>query len=331
MPDLIETLQARDIQTAILSQGNQSICTKFCQSDFLEYHKKSKNSEISCEFLAGNVLGNDYVFPFNTLKFELNSTRITSHSGSPYGGVCVNNSDPTLIKAIYMEIFEWFYTQYIGEVSFEVRLPPSILYDSVNAHEWALWSLGFQAEVVYLGRYFNGNVNRSYNRNRTRRISKLDRSRFKIENMSIPTPDGYQILTKNRQGRHSVSPLHSLADFLLIEELSPGTVSTLIVSHENYLCSIAITFQDTKFSTLQYLAGSECSFNCGSQDLLVDELITKNSNNKSLLLLGTSTNPETNHRELNHGLDLYKQSFGATTYSAHRLMLHKRIVNHLSP
>jgi len=323
MPELIESPRARTIQKVIFLQGGESICTKFCQSDFLDYHEKSPNSQVSPEFLVGNLAGNAYIFPFSTSKLETGSTRITSHSGSPYGGVCVNNSDPTLIRAIYVEIFEWFRNKHLEEVTFEIRLPPSILYESVSAHEWALWSLGFQPEVVYLGRYFDGNTKRTYNRNRSRRISKLDRTRFKLENMSIPTRDGYQVLSDNRLGRHSVSPLHSLTDLALIEEQYPGTVSTLLVSHENYSCAIAIIFQDMRFSTLQYLAGSECSFNCGSQDILVDELIMQNGITKNLLLLGTSTNPDANHRELNHGLDMYKKSFGAATYSAHRLVLHK--------
>ncbi len=84
---------------------------------------------------------------------------------------------------------------------------------------------------------------------------------------------------------------------------------------------MAIIFKDRSFNTLQYLAGSDCSFKCGSQDYLVDLLIQESKVSKQFLLMGTSTIPVDGHRELNEGLDAYKTSFGGLPYKSDRLVL----------
>ena len=321
MVDPVDSIAVVENQAKIFENGNNSICTNFCQATFLDYHSNSKDSKIVSQYLKGSIEGNDFVFPYNVQNTIDRGTKVFSHSGSPYGGLCIDSSSTRIIKLAYEEIIAWIKNNIKDRSSLEVRLPPAILSDYVSAHEWSLWSLGFQTEVMYLGRYFKFENNPDYNRNRKRRLSKLLTDSFDLERMSIPNEDAFEILIKNRLDRHSSLPIHTISDFEKIEELNPGVLATLLLSHEGNPCSVAIIFKDKNFNTLQYLAGSECSFNCGSQDYLVDLLIQESKISKQFLLMGTSTIPVDGHRELNDGLDAYKTSFGGLPYKSDRFVL----------
>ena len=263
------------------------------------------------------------VFPFNEKKGDFDSARLVSHSGSPYCGLCIDSSDPEILKSAYAGVLEWFEENRSNYSEIEVRLPPKILAESVSSHEWALWSLHFRVEAMYFGRYLNPKTPSAYNRNRRRRLSKLTVDNFNLKPMSTPSQVAYEILVKNRMDRHAARPIHSINDLELIEKANPGTLKTFLLCHGQVPCSTLVIFADAQFSTLQYLAGSECSFTCGSQDYLVDHVISEARETDRILLFGTSTIPTSDHRAINSGLDIYKQSFGGLPYTASRFTLRK--------
>ena len=93
------------------------------------------------------------------------------------------------------------------------------------------------------------------------------------------------------------------------------------LEHEGHICAAAIVFRDTGANILQYLGQSNCGYVMGSQDLVLSEIIKWSNAEDKPLLLGTSTRPETSHRELNSGLDSYKSSWGAKVYTSYRFTL----------
>jgi len=323
MLELGSKFDAQRIQQQISKSSTESICTQFCQTTFLDYHEESGDSSVLPEYLMGEESGIKFVFPFNEDKGSDDSARIVSHSGSPYSGLCIDSSDPEIIKSAYSRVFTWFEDSRPNFSEIEVRLPPKILAESVSSHEWALWSLAFGVEAMYFGRYLNPKTPSSYNRNRKRRLSKLTVNNFNLKTTSTPTQEAYEILVKNRMDRHAARPIHSIHDFKLIEDANPGTLKTLLLCHEKEPCSTVVIFADDDFSTIQYLAGSECSFTCGSQDYLVDRVISEARETGKILLFGTSTIPTSDHREINSGLDIYKHSFGGLPYTAGRFIKRK--------
>lgn len=324
MIDLVDKENAQKIQQQIVRSSSESICTQFCQKTFLDYHEKSRETGMLSEYLLGEVSGIKFVFPFNEKKDNFNSTRLISHGGSPYSGLCIDSSDPEIIKLAYAEVIEWFNKNRPSYSEIEVRLPPKILAESVNSHEWALWSLDFKIDALYLGRYLDPRIPSAYNRNRRRRLSKLSVENFNVKTMTTPSLAAYEILVKNRKDRHATQPIHSVDDFELIENANPGTLKTFLLCHGQEPCSTVVVFADAHFSTLQYLAGSECSFSCGSQDYLVHHVISQARETDKILLFGTSTIPTSGHREINVGLDIYKHSFGGLPYTAARFTLRKQ-------
>jgi hypothetical protein len=244
---------------------------------------------------------------------------LISHLGSPYAGMCINSDQPEIIKNSYDLCFSKIKEKFPHISSLEIRLPPAVIRESTPIHEWALWSLGCTTTAMYLGRYFSPTRIFKINRNRRRRIDNIDRSNMEIIFSKTPPSEAFEILIENREKRHSVAPTHTLEDLQRIESCIPGTIKSYRVQHSTNICSVAIIFEDLEFATIQYLAGSNCSFKCGSQDLLVQELVDIYMASNKILLFGTSTEPFHNHQTINSGLDYYKRSFGANAYVSSRL------------
>lgn len=316
----IEELSFEDAsrrQSQIAGQDSKSICTNFCKSSFLCYHKDRGDSNFSTVFLSGTCDNSSFVLPVSFLLTDPDN--LVSHLGSPYAGMCINSDQPEKIKSAYDLCFSMINEKFPNISSLEIRLPPAVICKSTPIHEWALWSLGCRTTVMYLGRYFSPMNDFKINRNRRRRLDKINRSNMEIIFSAVPTPKMFEILVENREKRHSVVPTHTLEDLQRIETYLPGTLKSCQVRHSTNICSAAIIFEDSEFATIQYLAGSNCSLECGSQDLLVQELINTYMISNKILLFGTSTEPHQNHQIINTGLDNYKESFGANAYVSSRL------------
>lgn len=319
-PEFISHSEAFTIQNKIPGSGYKTICTRFCSISFLDYHHQKMNQDFETKYLAGSVDGIDYLLPISSSNNK-NSKIVSSHAGSPYAGLCINSDNPDVIKRAYAACIESLKKSNLGLEQLEIRVPPVLVNSAVSTHEWALWSLGFQASSIYLGRYFTNINSISMNRNRRRRINRIDSSKFSINNHDLPSATEYELLYKNRKSRHKVEPTHSHREFEIIQNNVPGMVETYSISHDNETCAVAIVFHDSTFSTIQYLAGSVCSFSCGSQDLLVIEIVKNLEKNKKPLIFGTSTEPSFGHTAINVGLDDYKSSFGAIPYTSTRFRL----------
>jgi hypothetical protein len=270
-------------------------------------------------YLSGSTGGIEYLLPLS-ISSSSDGLTIASHSGAPYGGLCIPTDSPEIIKEAYSACIQSIRDTYNEVKKLEIRIPPQLVSKAVDSHEWALWSLDFDNDVTYFGRYFSEENSLRPNRNRRRRITKINQSEFGIESHVGVLPSEFELLLKNRQLRHEAIPTHDLKDFENISKRIPGMVETYSIHHNDHLCAIAILFHDTEFSTIQYLAGTECSFLCGSQDLIVMKIVDHVVNAKKNLIFGTSTEPYSNHKVLNVGLDDYKSSFGAVPYTAKRFV-----------
>lgn len=315
-PKFVNQDSALQTQRKISEKSNSTICTRFCSVDFLSYHTEN-SSTLENTYLSGSVGGIEYLLPLS-LSRSSDGLTIASHSGAPYGGLCISSDSPETIKEAYSACVQSIRDTYNEVKKIEIRIPPHLVSKAVDTHEWALWSLDFVNEMTYFGRFFSEENYLHLNRNRRRRLAKIDQSEFRIDSHVSVLPAEFELLLKNRQLRHEAIPTHDLKDFETISKRIPGMIETYSIHHEGHLCAIAILFHDKEFSTIQYLAGTECSFICGSQDLLVIRIVECLVNMKKKIIFGTSTEPYSNHKILNVGLDEYKSSFGAVPYTAKR-------------
>jgi hypothetical protein len=174
---------------------------------------------------------------------------------------------------------------------------------------------------MYLGRLFDLSQPERINRNRKRRVARLNQQELHLNVSNAVSKDFYECLEANRMDRFSVRPTHTYEDLALLDDLIGDRMLYFSVTHENHICAVALVIVDSDFATIQYLAGSKCSFDSGAQDMIVMKVKEYLPMSCTQVLFGTSTEPSKNHRELNEGLDSYKASWGTINYTAKRLTL----------
>lgn len=244
--------------------------------------------------------------------------RVESHVGTVFAGLRVASDDVSLIRNAYQAVIK-LVRDHLGGDELVIRLPPELVVSETAAHLWSLWSLGFQPDVVYLGRALRLPNEVEASRLRRRGMARAIQCGGEVHETRQVSRHAHQVLRENRMRRHGVAPLHSLDDLDAISRRVPGLVRLFQADHDDHLCAGAIVFVHAKYATLQYLFRSECPESSAMQDLALYKAIEALATQTPWLLLGTSTEPNDNHRAVNAGLDFYKQSWRSIPYTAHRM------------
>lgn len=296
----------------------------FVEYDFLNYHQVATGAEVFV-LLLDLGQGDKAYIAFDKKVTSEEEVIFTSSSFSPYAGLVTASGSATKIIEAYSILTTYLMSEKRkGEkLKIEIRLPPTQIYPRFEIDQWALWSLNYQITTGYLGRYIN-QLNLHVNRNRKRRLKALaiDLTNSKFLVSEKVEKEVFDLMVENRQSRHGVKLTHSLSDFEFLSRLSGGKFLKIwSLEHEGHICAAAIVFRDTEANILQYLGQSNCGYIMGSQDLVLSEIIEWSNAEDKPLLLGTSTRPETSHREINSGLDSYKSSWGTKVYCCYRFTL----------
>jgi hypothetical protein len=317
----VENLSLGEYREYYTQHSVSSRLSVFVQYEFIKYYQMLSSRDVLIYKIQA-ASGEVSFYIFDKVKQKDDQFSLTSTSFSPYAGLILPPKDAGQVVTTYVTLIEHIKRENSQklDLTIEIRLPPPQFDSRVEIDQWALWSLGFTQNVGYLGRYLKPN-NTELNRNRKRRLKDLQviSEDWKIETSNVVDYDTYDLMMKNRMSRHGVNLTHSFADFNFLETLLDGNFITCWkLIHNDHLCSAAIVFCDTDCNILQYLGQSDCGYNLGTQDLILSQIIEWSSVQKKNLLLGTSTRPENNHREINFGLDRYKHSWGASVYTCYR-------------
>jgi hypothetical protein len=310
------------LQSDIIFESSQH--SIFQSSRFQSIYAQKNNLDIlqiSISDEAHNMFAGIH---FNVHRLETGKIRFVSSSFSPYAGLFTNSKETKFIIQSYNLMVEAL-RSFSGNAEFyvEIRMPPQVFLSDYPIHEWALWSLGFQKELGYLGRYVDPTEStlRKYRKQKLLK-AQVTISKFEIERTNRIEDSVYRLVKENRQQRYGVSLTHSMTDLHDLSLLrNQSFLDIWKLKHENHLCVVAIIFSDFHEDILQYLAQAECGYTSGSQDVMLNQIILQMAKNRRKFILGTSTEPEMQHRSLNYGLDAYKATWGALPYSCFRFVL----------
>ena len=296
-------------------------------SDFLGYHDEGrrgwKSLVLNVHDCHGVQIG---CLPISVAQ-DLTGVNVSSHVGTVFAGLRTSSYEANQIRDAYLAVMG-FVRERLNGRAMEIRLPPELVASETATHLWALWSLGFHAEVTYLGRAFRLPTEAEASRLRRRGMSRAIQGGAEVLETRQVSQHVYQVLEENRMLRHGVQPLHSLDDLDVISRRVPGLVRVFQADHNDHLCAGAILFVHAKYATLQYLFRSQCSESSAMQDLALIRSTEAVATETPWLLLGTSTEPDENHRAINTGLDAYKRSWGSIPYTAYRM---KRQLGDVTP
>jgi hypothetical protein len=154
--------------------------------------------------------------------------------------------------------------------------------------------------------------------------NKLNISKNRLEgykraakyNLIIKEEDNFElfwntILIKNLQRKYNVSPVHTVEEITKLKRLFPNNIRQFNVYNNNKIVAGTTIFETPYVAHSQYISGDEDKNILGSLDFLHMHLIDVIFKNKRFFDLGSSN--ENNGSQINKGLQLWKEGFGART------------------
>lgn len=120
-----------------------------------------------------------------------------------------------------------------------------------------------------------------------------------------------EILIPNLSTKHNVKPVHSLEEIQLLKEKFPKQIRQFNVYKNDNIVAGTTIFETKQVAHSQYISGNEEKNEIGSLDFLHLHLINNVFKGKSFFDFGTSN--ENNGRQINEGLNYWKEGFGART------------------
>ncbi len=120
-----------------------------------------------------------------------------------------------------------------------------------------------------------------------------------------------QILIPNLNKKHKANPVHSIEEITLLKDRFPENIKQFNVYQDGEIVAGTTLFLSKNVIHSQYISGTNDNNINGSLDFLYNHLLKYNFNNQQFFDFGISN--ENNGKNLNHGLNYWKESFGART------------------
>lgn len=289
------------------------LLTSLNSLNFLSYHEKSRHSSVAEQWLL-TFENHDQIYAWLPISSS-GDGELIAHGGTTWGGLITANTSIAQLALLYARATT-FVREELNTDHLVIRLPPERLVPDSALHGRAIFEGGGTIRNWFLGRMIDSGESTRWNRLRLRTLKGAKSLETHIKWVRASDPELYELIRTNRLARHGVQPAHTLHDLRQIDALTRESWQGFLLMHDDHPCAGALCIPDSNFVVLQYLAASGCALDSGTQDLLLSQLIRiYKPTPDHPLLLGTSTEPTTNHRTMNLGLDRYKASWGSTPYS----------------
>ena len=271
--------------------------------DYISYHKNRFEDYSLLVFKEDLCVA---VLPANIVE-----TAVFSHQGLSYGGLIYNkNLNLQEVIACFEAILLFLKAKGIDKL--HCKTVPSF-YHKKPAEE-ILYAL-FLAKghlvrrdslaVLDLSKDFAFSIVRK------RGIQKAIKNNLLIKEEVDFEPFWNQILIPNLEARHQVSPVHSLEEIVFLKNKFPTKIRQFNVYRKGQIVAGTTIFETETAAHCQYISKFEKEKNSGSLDFLYHYLIHTIFSKKNYFDFGSSN--ENQGKELNGGLSLWKESFGAST------------------
>ena len=120
-----------------------------------------------------------------------------------------------------------------------------------------------------------------------------------------------RILIPNLMKKHQVNPIHTLDEITLLKSRFPKKIRQFNVYKNDEIIAGTTIFETKNVAHSQYISGNEDKNTYGSLDFLHIHLIENVFKHKPYFDFGISN--ENNGKEINKGLNYWKEGFGART------------------
>ena len=291
----------KSIWDAFVSRSKNA--TFLFHRDFMEYHQERFEDFSLMVFINQKLVA---LLPANRLRKELHT-----HQGLTYGGLLLPKEIRfEIVLKSYETLLEFLHKQNI--TSLYVKEIPSI-YHAIPSEEIRYLNFILKADLLRrdtLSVIDNQNTLQFSNS----RHEGVKRARK--HNLRIVNDDDFElfwnvILTENLKNKHAACPVHSLEEMLRLKQSFPENIKQFNVYHDGHIVAGATIFETQQVAHCQYISGNANKNILGSLDGLHDYLIHTVYSDKRYFDFGTSN--ENNGKNINEGLQFWKEGFGART------------------
>ena len=273
------------------------------QRDFMEYHQDRFDDFSLMVFKKKKLVA---ILPANRIGNALHS-----HQGLTYGGLILSHTIRfESVLNSFLVLLKFLFNQNISSLC--IKEIPSIYHQLPSE------------EINYLNFILNAELLRREtlsvidNQNRLKfSNSRLDGvKRSSKHGLRIQNDDDFEvfwnaILKVNLKKKHGVTPVHSLEEILYLKSKFPKHIKQFNVYHKDQIVAGATIFESHNVAHCQYISGNDDKNTLGSLDALHDYLINTVYSDKRYFDFGTSN--ENSGRQINEGLQFWKEGFGART------------------
>lgn len=272
--------------------------------DFMEYHSNRFTDYSLLIYKNDKLLA---VLPANA-----EGKKVHSHQGLTYGGLILAKN--IKFKAVF-ELFKAL-LQFLEKERFEVLEIKNIpsFYNPLPAEELDYLCFLLNAEInrVDIASVIDNKNPIPIQKNRLEGIKKAKKNTLKIEETIDFAAFWNDILIPNLAKTHNAAPVHSLEEIILLQKCFLKNIRQFnVLNSKDKIVAGATIFESENVAHVQYISGNADKQQLGSLDFLFYYLITDVFKNKPYFDFGTSN--ENAGRNLNAGLQYWKECFGART------------------
>ena len=271
--------------------------------DFMEYHK-NKFSDFSLLVFENEKLV--AVLPANR-----EDDTVFSHQGLTYGGLVYCQKTKLIsIITIFKAVLQFLNQNNIPTLV--LKKIPSI-YNEFPSDD-ILYPL-FLVKSKLIRRDTMSVINLkqrvAISKGRLEGINKGIQNRLKIVEEQNFDAFWNEILIPNLKIKHQVQPVHTLEEIKMLNIRFPNNIRQFNVYSNDKIVAGTTIFETENVAHSQYISGDNTKNELGSLDYLYHYLILNVFKDKNYFDFGTSN--ENQGKNINGGLNFWKESFGAST------------------
>lgn len=286
--------------------ANSKNATFLFHRDFMDYHSDRFEDFSLLVFDEKESL--KAILPANILD-----NKIYSHQGLTYGGIVM---DSTLkiekFISIYTEILHFLNENKLEMIHF--KLLPSF-YCSQPSEEIKYALFVSDAKLTRRDALVTIDLSSQFkiDSNRIEGVKRAEKLGLEIKKEIDVTGFWNEVLIPNLDARHEAKPIHTLSEIQALQNKFPNNIVQYNVYQNNNIIAGTTLFLDKKTVHVQYISAIGDKNQHGALDYLFHYLITKVFADYSYFDFGISN--ENQGRNINKGLQYWKETFGARTFT----------------
>ncbi|WP_031428756.1 hypothetical protein [Flavimarina sp. Hel_I_48] len=274
--------------------------------DFMDYHAERFTDYSLLLYKKGQLIA--------VLPAHAEGKILHSHQGLTYGGLLLAK------KLKFKDVFEAFkqlllFVEKQGFEFLEIKNIPSF-YNLLPAEEMEYLAFLVKAEInrVDIASVINLENKLTIQKNRLEGVKKAEKQALKVIKTTDFTSFWTDILIPNLARTHNAKPVHSLEEITLLQQRFPDHIHQYnVFNAKGKIVAGTTIFETEHVAHVQYISGDENKQQLGSLDFLFHYLITVGFKDKRYFDFGTSN--ENQGKNLNAGLQYWKESFGARSFA----------------